>query len=102
MATTGATAATVVAAAAAEIIEATAAPARFVAWWRASCWVCFPREKNPIMSITLSDPHQHFNHLSSCPGEEHVATVVSFVVLDFACGSSGCVLWLRVVVVCCG
>ena len=30
--------------------------------------------------------------------------VVRFVVLDFACGSSGCVLWLRVVVVvvCCG
>ena len=26
--------------------------------------------------------------------------LVSFVVLDFACGSSGCVLWLCVVVVC--
>ena len=28
--------------------------------------------------------------------------VVSLMVLDFACGSSGCVLWLCVVVVCCG
>ena len=26
--------------------------------------------------------------------EEHVAIVVSIVVLDVACGSSGCVLWL--------
>lgn len=28
--------------------------------------------------------------------------VVSFAVFDFACGSSGCLLWLRVVVVSCG
>ena len=28
--------------------------------------------------------------------------VMSFVVLAFACGSSGCVLWLCVVVVWCG
>ena len=26
--------------------------------------------------------------------EEHVAIVASIVVLDVACGSSGCVLWL--------
>ena len=28
--------------------------------------------------------------------------VMKIVVLDFVCGSSGCVLWLCVAVVCCG
>ena len=37
-----------------------------------------------------------FNQLSSCHGDDHVLMVVSFVVLDFVCGSSGCVLWLCV------
>ena len=42
---------------------------------------------------TLSGPdHDNSINLSSCHCEEHVAMVVSFVVLDFVRGSSGCVL----------
>ena len=50
--------------------------------------------------FTSSDPH-HISIICLHASEEHVALAVSFVVLEFACGSSGCVM-LCVVVVCCG
>jgi len=44
----------------------------------------------------------YFEWSSWCHSEEHVAIVVSIVVLDVACGSSGCVLWLCVCTCGCG